>query len=92
MTLNRREQQFYSALSDRAEREDYTPIDQMNEIARGQSTTPEELDALTRDHDGPQASTGWADMPGGSLLGSLIADAFGRAAASAPAIDDDGRS
>lgn len=28
------------------------------------------------------ADQGWADMPGGGLLGSLIADAFGRAAAS----------
>ena len=28
---------------------------------------------------------GWADMPGGGLLGKLIADAFGRAAASDPA-------
>lgn len=25
---------------------------------------------------------GWAEMPGGGLLGALIADAFGRAAAS----------
>lgn len=74
MTLDKREQEFYSALSERSEREDYTPIDQMSEIARGQSTTPEELDALIRDHDGSHASTGWVDMPGGSLRRSSIAD------------------
>lgn len=90
MTLDEREQEFYSALSERAEREDYTPIDQMSEIARGQSTTPEELDALIRDRDGSQASTGWVDTPGGSLRRSPIVDAIGRAATSdAPAIDDD---
>lgn len=64
MTLNKREQDRYSALAARAEDEDYTPIEQLDKLAQGESTTPEELDALVRDldtlHDEP-TPTGASD-------------------------------
>lgn len=51
MTLSKSEQARYSALAARAENEDYTPIDQLATLSKGQSTTAEELDDLVRDLD-----------------------------------------
>jgi len=51
MTLSKSEQARYSSLATRAENEDYTPIEQMDELRKGHSTTAKELDDLVRDLD-----------------------------------------
>ncbi|MEO2135144.1 hypothetical protein [Microbacterium sp.] len=45
-----------SALAARAEDEDYTPIEQLDGLAQGRSTTPQELDAIVSQLDTLPAS------------------------------------
>lgn len=49
MIPHQNEHDLYAALAARARDEDYTPIEQMDTIAIGQSTTSEELAELVRD-------------------------------------------
>ena len=51
------EEDRYIVLAARAEDEDYTPIEQMDKVATGQSTTAEELTDLVRGSDVLLAST-----------------------------------
>lgn len=57
MTPSKSEHDRYNALAARAEHEDYTPIEQMDKLATGQSTTSEELTDLVRSSDVLLAST-----------------------------------
>ncbi len=57
MTRNKTEHDLYAALAARAGREDCTPIEQMETLATGQSTTSEELAELVRGPNTLPAST-----------------------------------
>lgn len=43
------ERRFYAALAERAEAEEYCPLEQVVALPNGTSTTAEELDALVRE-------------------------------------------